>query len=135
MASKGLKAAFVFAVATLPFLTNLGALIENDDPYKFPDKTINEKSIIFGGMIKELPKNTQELLTHVKKADENLNKINDDMKTFTKEMYKSSNRVAFGLILTALLISRSPLAFKSSHTPAGHTSVSLYVPAGRLIML
>jgi hypothetical protein len=39
MASTGLKAAFVFAVATLPFLTNLGALIESDDPYKFPDKT------------------------------------------------------------------------------------------------
>lgn len=35
-----IKAAFVMAATTIPFLTNLGALIEDPDPYQFPDQTI-----------------------------------------------------------------------------------------------
>jgi ubiquinone biosynthesis protein len=60
-------------------------------------------------LIKEIPEKSEEVIRDIKQADESLKDIHSDIKTFTYELDKSSNRVTYGLILTGLLISSSLL--------------------------
>jgi ubiquinone biosynthesis protein len=75
----------------------------NFNPKQIMKKVVNstEKIKDFAGKI---PERTNYLMKKVKETNLNLRYIDRDMRSLVMEMDKSSNRVVFGLIITALII-------------------------------
>ena len=80
---------------------------------EFSTNEIYRRLIKHGTEIKdfilEFPEKTTQLLHRLKEADEGIKSIHSDIKTLTIEVDRSSNRVTFGLLITALLISSALL--------------------------
>jgi len=72
-------------------------------------KRIKESSIKVKEFLENIPSKTNALLYRIRKTDATLRDIDDDIKSLTVEMDRSSNRVTYALIITALVISSALL--------------------------
>jgi len=92
---------FKITVQSKPFVEKL--IKQKRDPKQiFKDllRTTNKLK----DFTKTIPEKTSALLTRLKETDVSLKYIDSDMRSMIVEMDRSSNRVTFGLIITALMI-------------------------------
>lgn len=84
-----------------------------------PTKTFNSLKntvIQFKNFFKGIPKGSKQFIEELHNTDEDLKKIDQDMKVMTVEMDKSSNRITYGLILASLLIASALLINEKTYT-------------------
>ncbi|MDD5331353.1 MAG: AarF/ABC1/UbiB kinase family protein [Candidatus Nanoarchaeia archaeon] len=91
-------------------------LVESFKPYvqklakkrksaKYGLKKLKSTAEDFTYTIKELPKDMRDALKNIKQGNLKLNIDNKDIRRFTLEIDRSSNRITYGLIIAALLVS------------------------------
>jgi ubiquinone biosynthesis protein len=83
-------------------------------------KSINK----FKDFFKKIPKNTRKFIEELSNTDKNLQKIDEDVKTLTVEIDRSSNRVTYSVILASLIVSSALLINEKTYTIAGISAFS-----------
>ena len=79
-------------------------LFEEKTKPEYIAKNILKTSIKLKDFIVKLPEHTTELMYSLKDADKKVGSIDNDLKSLTSEIGRSSSRMAFGLIITGLLV-------------------------------
>ncbi|NQV08626.1 hypothetical protein HQ529_02095, partial [Candidatus Woesearchaeota archaeon] len=88
--------------------------------------------------IEKFPKQTNELIKRIKQGDKGIENIDRDLQVLAREMDRSSNRVALGLLITAFLISSAMIMGVEQKMIYGfplYSSVGFLIGIMLLIML
>ena len=84
-----------------------------------PSQTLsNLKNTViqFKDFFKGIPKGSKKFIEQLQNTDEDLRKIDQDFKTMTMEMDRSSNRITYGVILASVLIASALLIKEKTYT-------------------
>lgn len=76
---------------------------QRKSPAQIIDK-IKEHTVNLKDFVLDIPEKTSVIMKRIKETDVTLKYIDRDIRSLTVEMDKSSNRITFGLIITALII-------------------------------
>jgi len=91
----------LITIAT-PFVEKL---IKRKTSPKYIFSKVAKSAKEFKSFITDMPKQTNELLSRIKKTEKIAEQIDTDIRGLGSEIDKSSNRIALGLLITAFLIS------------------------------
>ncbi|MBN1157061.1 AarF/ABC1/UbiB kinase family protein, partial [Candidatus Woesearchaeota archaeon] len=95
------------------FMQEATPFIEELEEHMRSPRTILKKVLStttsFRDLILNLPRQANELATGLKEGEHAIKTIQGDLETLTSELDRSSNRIAYGLLITAFLLSASYL--------------------------
>ncbi|MFC1690921.1 ABC1 kinase family protein [Nanoarchaeota archaeon] len=106
------------------------------DPLNIFDE-IKDNATRLADFLKNVPIKTRRILSKIDKTEKSLKEIDKDLKIFTEEVDKSSNRIAYAMILTGVLICSALLFNEKTYTILGISAFSFvgFIIAGIITMM